>query len=94
VELGSLLRLVENAIHIILKPDQIYICQWSHGDWKPGHIHFVVQPSWNSMKKEHKMPGPYLQVDSFEADKKSPRGEIKAFVKEVKEVFRGLEKVR
>ena len=91
VELGPLLHLVENAIQTILKPDQIYICQWSHGDWKPGHLHFVVQPSWNHLQKRHKLPGPFLQVDQFKADKKPPRREIEAFSKKVKAVIRSLE---
>jgi len=91
-EFGPLLRLVENAIQAILEPDQIYICQWSHGDWKPGHLHFVIQPSWNHLQKEHKLPGPFLQVDMFRADRRSPRKEVEAFSQKVKEVIRNLDK--
>jgi diadenosine tetraphosphate (Ap4A) HIT family hydrolase len=31
-KLGPLLRQVATTIHAILKPDQIYICLWSHAD--------------------------------------------------------------
>jgi diadenosine tetraphosphate (Ap4A) HIT family hydrolase len=93
-ELGPLLSLVAKAIQAILKPDQIYVCQWSHGDWKPGHLHFVIQPSWNHLQKEHKLPGPFLQVDMFKAGVKPPRGEIEDFFRRAKEVIGMLGKER
>lgn len=78
-ELGPLLYLVAQTIQTILCPDQVYICQWSHMGWKPGHLHFVVQPSWNRLKEEHRRPGPFLQVDMFKADKKLNRKDVETF---------------
>ena len=84
-ELGPLLRLVAATIRVILAPDQVYICEWSHKGFKPGHLHFVLQPVWNAMGKKHQRPGPFLQVDMFEAKVKPPRGEVEAFAKEARE---------
>ena len=91
-ELGPLLQLIAKVIRTILKPDQIYICQWSHAGWKPGHLHFVVQPSWNRLQKEHEKPGPFLQVEMFKADKKPLRKEIEAFSEKARTVIQSLER--
>jgi diadenosine tetraphosphate (Ap4A) HIT family hydrolase len=92
--LGFLLRLVEKTIQTLLEPDQIYICQWSHDDWNPEHIHFVVQPSWNYLKREHKIPGAYLQVDMCNADKKLPRKEVEEFCLKARTIIKDLEAKR
>ena len=90
-ELGPLLRLVSKTIQTILKPDQVYVCLWSHAGWKPGHIHFVVQPSWNRLCKEHERPGPFLQIDMFEADVHPAREEVETLAARAKEVIRKLD---
>jgi diadenosine tetraphosphate (Ap4A) HIT family hydrolase len=90
-ELGPLLRRVAATIRAILKPDQVYVCLWSHAGWNPGHLHFVLQPSWNHWQHEHPRPGPFLQVDLFEANVPPPREEVEAFAARAREVIRGLE---
>jgi diadenosine tetraphosphate (Ap4A) HIT family hydrolase len=90
-ELGLLLKLVGNTVQTILEPDQIYICQWSHMGWKPGHLHFVVQPSWNHLQKEYQRPGPFLQVDMFKAGKEPSRKEIETFCVKARAVIQDLE---
>ncbi len=87
-ELGPLLRRVAATIHAILNPDQVYVCLWSHAGWKPGHIHFVLQPSWNHLQREHPRPGPYLQVDMFDANGRPPREQVEAFAAKAREVIR------
>jgi diadenosine tetraphosphate (Ap4A) HIT family hydrolase len=90
-ELGPLLCRVAATIQAILKPDQVYVCLWSHAGWKPGHLHFVLQPSWNHWQREHQRPGPFLQVELFEANVQPPREEIEAFAAKAREVIRALE---
>ena len=90
-ELGPLLRLVTATIQAILKPDQVYVCLWSHAGWKPGHLHFVLQPSWDSLQEAHQRPGPFLQVDMFEAKAQPAREEVEAFAAKAREVVRDLE---
>lgn len=87
-ELGPLLRRVATTIQSILKPDQIYVCLWSHAGWKPGHLHFVLQPSWNRLQREHERPGPFLQADMFEANVPPNRKEVESFATSAREVIR------
>ena len=78
-ELGPLLKRVTSIIENILEPDQVYVCLWSHMGWTAGHIHFVLQPSWNSYVDAHKKPGPSLQVDMLNAGETPPLDEVEAF---------------
>ncbi len=89
-ELGPLLKLVSATIQAILKPDQVYVCLWSHAGWQPGHIHFVLQPAWNDFQREHERPGPSLQVDMFKAGIKPVRQEVEAFATRAREVIAEL----
>lgn len=91
-ELGPLLHKVSNTIHAILKPDQVYICLWSHFNWEPVHIHFVVQPSWNGLKEKHIKSGPFMQVDMFRENKLPPRDEIEEFAATAKGMIHSFEK--
>ena len=86
-ELGPLLRLVTATIQAILKPDQVYVCLWSHAGWEPGHIHFVLQPIWNDLRREHERPGPSLQVDMFNAKVQPPRQELEAFAARARQLI-------
>ncbi len=86
-ELGPLLHRVASTVRAILKPDQVYICLWSHAGWQPGHLHFVLQPSWNHLEQRHQRPGPFMQVDMFEMNTEPSREEVEAFVRKAKEVI-------
>ena len=89
-ELGPLLHKVAATIEAILKPDQVYICLWSHAGWTAGHLHFVLQPSWDHWSQEHSHPGPFLQVDLFKAGIQPDRGKVEAFCTRAREVMRTL----
>jgi diadenosine tetraphosphate (Ap4A) HIT family hydrolase len=86
-ELGPLLRKVANTISDILKPDQVYVCLWSHRNWEPVHIHFVLQPSWNKLKQKYSKSGPYMQVDMFEADESPPCDEVEKFAAQARKIM-------
>jgi diadenosine tetraphosphate (Ap4A) HIT family hydrolase len=87
-ELGPLLHKTSLIIKTILNPDQIYICLWSHAGWKPVHIHFVLQPSWNHMKRTHKNPGPFLQVDMFKKNKLPNRKKVEIFAAKARKIVK------
>lgn len=89
-ELGPLLQQVAATISAILKPDQVYICLWSHAGWQPGHLHFVLQPSWNYLQREHQRPGPFMQVDMFEMNMQPPREEVEVFARKAKELVQSF----
>ncbi len=86
-EVGKLLKLASKTIETILMPDQVYICLWSHMNWIPVHIHFLLQPVWNEMKMEYEKSGAYLQIDMVEKNNFAPREKVEEFVKKAKEVF-------
>jgi diadenosine tetraphosphate (Ap4A) HIT family hydrolase len=86
-EVGRLLKLASKTIETILMPDQVYICLWSHMNWIPCHIHFLLQPVWNEMKQEYEKSGGYLQVGMVEKQNFAPREKVEEFVKKAKEVI-------
>ncbi|HIP97130.1 MAG TPA: HIT family protein [Anaerolineae bacterium] len=89
-ELGPLLRRVAVTIQAILEPDQVYVCLWSHAGWEPGHLHFVLQPSWNDLRRDHERPGPFLQVDMFRANVRPEREEVEAFAAKARDELTAL----
>ena len=78
-ELGPLLRRMTATIQELTQADQVYVCLWSHLGFEPGHIHFVLQPSWNRLRERYEKPGPSLQVDMLHANELLPRGDVEAF---------------
>jgi diadenosine tetraphosphate (Ap4A) HIT family hydrolase len=78
-ELGPLLRRVCHAVQSLCEADQVYVCLWSHAGWEPGHIHFVVQPSWDRYRESYPGPGPRVQMSMFEADVRPDEDAIEAF---------------
>lgn len=90
-ELGPLLRRVAATIRVILAPDQVYTCEWSHMGFKPGHLHFVLQPIWNAMSEKHERPGPFLQSDMFKAKVMPPREEVEAFANRARSMIKSGE---
>ncbi len=87
-ELGPLLQRASATIRAVLNPDQIYVCLWSHAGWQPGHLHFVLQPSWNHLQQRYQRPGPFMQVDMARAETYPPQKEVEAFACKAKELIR------
>ena len=67
LELGPLLQRVSQVVQTVTEADQVYICLWSHAGWQAVHIHFVVQPAWNSWNGKYGRPGPFAQAAMFQA---------------------------
>jgi diadenosine tetraphosphate (Ap4A) HIT family hydrolase len=86
-ELGPLLQRVTSVIESLIEPDQVYVCLWSHAGWTPGHIHFVLQPSWDRLQEDYAKPGPFLQVDMFKHDEPPPRDEVEAFAERARRMM-------
>jgi diadenosine tetraphosphate (Ap4A) HIT family hydrolase len=43
-ELGPLLRATARVVEAICRPEQTYVCLWSHAAGARKHLHFAVQP--------------------------------------------------
>jgi diadenosine tetraphosphate (Ap4A) HIT family hydrolase len=83
-EFGPLLQRVAEAVLAETGADQTYICQWSHASFEPGHIHFVVQPAWNSQREGYARPGPFLQAAMFDENAALDEGAIDEFCKRMR----------
>ena len=78
-ELGPLLQRVSQVIQMLTQADQVYVCLWCHAGWQPVHLHFVVQPAWNSWRETYARPGPSVQAAMFQAGNAPPQSEVEAF---------------
>jgi diadenosine tetraphosphate (Ap4A) HIT family hydrolase len=78
-ELGPLLRTATAVVTELLRPEQVYVCLWSHAGGVPGHIHFVVQPVSRETMDAHAATGPGLQVAMFQAGEDLAEAEVEAF---------------
>jgi diadenosine tetraphosphate (Ap4A) HIT family hydrolase len=65
--LGPLLRRAAGAVTAVVRPEQVYVCLWSHADRVPGHLHFVVQPAMRADLDRYGAHGPRLQMAMFDA---------------------------
>jgi diadenosine tetraphosphate (Ap4A) HIT family hydrolase len=43
-ELGPLLRDAARVVEAICRPEQTYVCMWSHGRTERRHLHILIQP--------------------------------------------------
>ena len=90
MELGPLLEVTTRLVRNLRHPDQVYVCLWSHAGWHPVHIHFVIQPAWNSQKEMYGHPGPTLQHEMFEANEPLNADAVAAFCEEARKEFARL----
>ncbi len=84
-ELGPLLARASACVQHLTEAEQVYVCLWSHAGWSPGHIHFVVQPSWGHLRERYSGPGPTLQSEQFRANVAPPRSDVEAFCDRARE---------
>jgi diadenosine tetraphosphate (Ap4A) HIT family hydrolase len=86
-ELGPLLRRVAAAVTEAFRPEQIYVCLWSHADGVPGHIHWVVQPVEPSTDPTRR--GPHLQAAMFDAGDAPAPDAVARAADELRALLRG-----
>ena len=86
-DLGPLMQRATSILKALTDADQVYACLWSHADWTPGHIHFVLQPAWNALRSRYPGPGPALQMAMFtEAQPLDPHA-VRAFCTRARSAF-------
>ena len=84
-QLGPVLRGASACVQELMGADQVYVCLWSHADWTPGHIHFVVQPAWDRDRDKRPGPGPLTQVSMFANGELPERAAVEAFCDRARE---------
>ncbi|MET9023063.1 hypothetical protein ABZV93_24075 [Actinopolymorpha sp. NPDC004070] len=87
-ELGQLLRDASRMLEALCEPEQVYVCQWSHGESARKHLHFVVQPvtadvvrAFDGKRSEQ------LQAAMMLTDYEAPREEVEAFCERARRWF-------
>jgi diadenosine tetraphosphate (Ap4A) HIT family hydrolase len=86
-ELGPLLKRTAAIVEALTRPDQVYVCLWSHAGWKPGHVHFVVQPVPRELRKLYPNQGPALQAAMFKHGTEPPPEEVEALAERARQRF-------
>jgi diadenosine tetraphosphate (Ap4A) HIT family hydrolase len=89
-ELGPLLQRVSQVVQAVTHAEQVYVCSWSHSGWQPVHIHFVVQPAWNSWREAFDRPGPFVQAAMFRAGNAPPLAEVHEVCSQAKKLLERL----
>jgi diadenosine tetraphosphate (Ap4A) HIT family hydrolase len=78
-ELGPALQLLSAVVRDLNDADQVYVCLWSHKDWTPVHIHFVIQPAWGRQQEMYSLAGPNIQLEMFKSNVMPDPDEVAAF---------------
>ncbi|HEX3482079.1 MAG TPA: hypothetical protein VHT91_43995 [Kofleriaceae bacterium] len=52
-ELGPLLRDAARVVEAICRPEQTYVCMWSHGRTERRHLHILVQPATTALVAQY-----------------------------------------
>ncbi|GAA2760933.1 HIT family protein [Actinopolymorpha rutila] len=88
-ELGRVLRDASRMLEALCEPEQVYVCQWSHGESARKHLHFVVQPvaadvvrAYGGRRSEQ------LQAAMMVTDYEAPRKQVEAFSERARHWFR------
>jgi hemoglobin len=88
-ELGPLLTRVSDVVSRLCRPEQVYVCLWSHAGRQAGHVHFVVQPATSSTISEHgDVHGPTLQMEMFRRDVAPDADAVEALAAAARELMR------
>jgi diadenosine tetraphosphate (Ap4A) HIT family hydrolase len=86
-EMGPLLHLTSQVVTEVCRPDQVYVCLWSHAGFQPVHIHFVVQPVMSSDARAVGAAGPAYQAAMFAATAELPLDRVEEFCERAKARF-------
>lgn len=89
-ELGPLLRDAAAVVDELLRPEQVYVCLWSHAGGRPGHIHYVVQPVTKQSMETHGVYGPALQVAMFDLAELPAANAVASFAQRASAGFSGI----
>ena len=84
-ELGPLLQRVARVVQELTQAGQVYTCLWSHANWQPVHIHFVVQPVRDELRQIYPKQGPALQAAMFQDGSPPDAEAVEAFCREARQ---------
>lgn len=89
-ELGPLLRATAGVIEAICRPEQTYVCLWSHGKTERRHLHILVQPVTAALVAHHGgLRSEQLQVKIMTTGEPPDAADIERFCADARQRFAG-----
>lgn len=87
-ELGPLLRVAAQVVEGICRPEQTYVCVWSHGKTERRHLHILVQPVTAALVAQYGgLRSEQLQVKVMTTGEPPDPAEVERLCTEVRQGF-------
>ena len=90
-ELGHVLRASARVVETLGRPDQTYVCSWSHGADGRKHLHIAVQPVTAAVVARYGgVRSEQLQARMLASGDEPDADDIARFCDQARELFRGV----
>lgn len=90
-ELGPLLRDTARVVETLCRPEQTYVCMWSHGRDARKHLHIAVQPVTAEVRARYGgLRSEQLQARMLADGDEPDIREVEQFCERARELFRAI----
>jgi ATP adenylyltransferase len=90
-ELGPVLRDTARVVEALCRPEQTYVCLWSHGAGARKHLHFAVQPVTTALVARYGgIRAEQLQARMLASEDEPDPADVKLFCDRAREFFRAI----
>jgi diadenosine tetraphosphate (Ap4A) HIT family hydrolase len=90
-ELGPVLRDTARVVEALCRPEQTYVCLWSHGADARKHLHFAVQPVTADVRARYGgVRSERLQAQMLASGDEPDVADVKRFCEQARKRFRAL----
>ncbi|WP_245790651.1 hypothetical protein [Streptomyces monashensis] len=90
-ELGPLLRDTARVVESLCRPEQTYVCMWSHGRDARKHLHIAVQPVTAEVRARYGgLRSEQLQARMLADGVEPDIAEVEQFCDRARELFRAI----
>jgi ATP adenylyltransferase len=90
-ELGPLLRATARVVGELCRPEQTYVCLWSHGAGTRKHLHFAVQPVTAALVAQYGgLRAEQLQAQMMTSGGEPGTADVERFCEQARQLFRVL----
>jgi ATP adenylyltransferase len=94
-ELGPVLRATARVVETLCRPEQTYVCSWSHGTDGRKHLHIAVQPVTAAVVARYDgARSERLQARMLASGEEPGIADIARFCEQARELFRAITTTR
>jgi ATP adenylyltransferase len=91
IELGPVLRDTARVVEALCRPEQTYVCLWSHGPDARKHLHIAVQPVTTALVARYGgARSEQLQARMLASGDEPAVADVERFCDKARELFRTL----